>query len=174
MLWPFEEEGGVKPLVSLEVLVEVAEVEHKKISKKRGRLDSSPSKSLPSRIATARRTTLRKTDGHAATMQIDVANRGIARMLEINRARFGVDEEHSILYVFFQPPTNGRSRRKVEFCHEEEYPYLGPSVEELAEHVTSQGVGDVCTLASLYPTGFWNAVYLLGKDLDMIQEQLFF
>lgn len=182
MLWPFEEEGGVKPLISLEVLADAAEVvvveQQQKIpSRKRGRLDSSSNNNNNNKLTATARRTLRKTEGSAATaaainIPIDVANRGIARMLEINRVRFGVDEQHSVLYVFFQPMANN-SRRKKEFCHEEEYPYLGPSVEELAEHVTSQGVGDVCTLASLYPTGFWNAVYLVGKDLDIIQEQLF-
>jgi hypothetical protein len=46
-------------------------------------------------------------------------------------------------------------------------------VEELAQHVKMQEIPDICTLAAIYPVGFWNAVYLIGKDLDEMREKLF-
>lgn len=106
---------------------------------------------------------------------IDMSNQGIQRMLQINKVRFGLDEQHSVLYVFFEK--NDKKRRSTKTgrfqAHEEEYPYLGSSTEELAQHIATQNICDIGTLAAMYPAAFWNAVYLLGKDLDTISQELF-
>lgn len=145
-LWPTVEEEEE----SLEVLAEAA-VTRQTASKKRRRLRSSEK---------------------SADIAIDLSNQGIARMLSINRARFGIDHENSVLHVFFIP-AGAKKRGRGETNFGEEYPYLGSSVKELAEHVANQGISDVCGLAALYPGAFWNAVHLIGKDLDTIQEELF-
>lgn len=122
-------------------------------SRKRGRLDTySP--------------------GKIKQLPVDLSNRGIERMLQMNRARFNLHEELSVLHVNFEGKrrsTKGRFKPTLE----EEYPFMGLDVQELAEHIVSQGIYDVSTLAALYPAGFWNAVYLIGKDLETISETVF-
>lgn len=162
LMWPStakEEEE------SLEVLAEAATLVN---SRKRGRLDTYS----PGRINTRPRNAM------MMSLPIDLANLGIARMLQINGARFGVDEERSTLRVTFDSGKRQRRRRRrsngrFQVPEEEEYPYLGPVVDELAEHIKSQGIHDVCALAALYPAGFWNAVYTVGTDLDELRETLF-
>jgi hypothetical protein len=108
-------------------------------------------------------------------LPVDLANKGIVRMLDISKVRFGIDAQRSVLHVFFdRGEQRKRSRTSGRFeAREEEYPYLGDSVEELAQHVKMQEIPDICTLAAIYPVGFWNAVYLIGKDLDEMREKLF-
>lgn len=114
-------------------------------------------------------------------LPVDLANKGIIRMLDITKVRFGIDVQRSVLHVFFDGGGGGsdgaqrkRSRTSGRFeVREEEYPYLGDSVEELAQHIKVQDIPDICTLAATYPVGFWNAVYLIGKDLDDLREKLF-
>jgi hypothetical protein len=109
-------------------------------------------------------------------LPVDLANKGIIRMLDITKVRFGIDVQRSVLHVFFDGggAQKKRSRTSGRFeVREEEYPYLGDSVEELAQHIKVQEIPDICTLAATYPVGFWNAVYLIGKDLDDLREKLF-
>lgn len=131
-------------------------------SRKRGRLDTySPSK-------------LR-----SKQLPIDLSNRGIERMLKMKRVRFGVDKERSTLIVFFTDDRQSRRRRRsttsgrFQLREEEEYPYLGSAVDELAEHIQGQGIHDVYTLAAMYPAAFWNVVYTVGTDVDELTEKLF-
>lgn len=147
---------------SLDVLAEAATTVRHHQSRKRGRLDTYSPGKLRSR-----------------PLQIDVSNRGIARMLEMKRVRFGVDEERSTLIVFFADDRQSRRRRRsatsgrFQLREEEEYPYLGSAVDELAEHIQSEGIHDVYTLAAMYPAGFWNVVYTVGTDVDELTEKLF-
>lgn len=139
----------------LELLAEAATISSRR--RKRGRLNST----------------------HEApqlmVVPIDMSNQGIQRMLQINKVRFGLDEQHSVLYVFFEKDKKRRSAKTGRFqAHEEEYPYLGSSTEELAQHIATQNISDIGTLAAMYPAAFWNAVYLLGKDLDKISQELCF
>ncbi len=121
-----------------------------------------------------RSASLRRKPRMTKEMPLNVANEGVARMLSVNRvSRIEIDEEHSALRVYFkhrERRQGGRFRAREE---EEEYPYLGGSIDDLTAFVASQGIEDVGTLASLFPAGFWNAIHLLGKDFDVISQEMF-